>query len=104
MYKPALIAAALLAVLTTACKHGEDAAKQQGADLARQRIQQPIDQAKAVTAASDKMLPALLDAGSNVYHKPGCKNADASTMETTTVGAATERGAKPDPACFPPAD
>lgn len=104
MHKPALIVVALLAVLAAGCKHGEEAAKQQGADLARQRIQQPINQARAATAASDKLLPALLDAGSNVYHKPGCKDADASTMETTTVGAAVERGAKPDPACFPPAE
>lgn len=104
MHKPALIAVAALVLFMTGCKHGEEAAKQQGADLARQRIQQPIDQARAVTAASDKLLPALLDASSNVYHKPGCKNADAGTMETTTVGAATEHGAKPDPACFLPAN
>jgi hypothetical protein len=100
MHKPTLIALALLTALGAGCKHHEEAAKQQGADLVKQRIQQPINNARAVTAASDKNLPALLDAGSNVYHKPGCKNADPGTMETTTVGQAEERGAKPDPACF----
>jgi hypothetical protein len=100
MHKPTLIALALLTAMAAGCKHSDDAAKQQGADLAKKRIQEPIDNARAVTAASDKMLPALLDAGSNVYHKPGCKNADPGTLETTTVGQAEGRGAKPDPACF----
>ncbi|MDB5099632.1 MAG: hypothetical protein JWM80_4053 [Cyanobacteria bacterium RYN_339] len=100
MHKQTLIALALLTVLTAGCKHREEAAKKQGADLVGQRIQQPINRARAVTQASDTNLPALLDAGANVYHKPGCKNADPGTMETTTVGQAVARGAKPDPTCF----
>ena len=100
MTKQLMLPILLLALVTTGCKHTDDAAKQQGADLARQRLQEPISRARAVTSASDKMLPALLDAGTNVYHKTTCKNADAGTMETTTVGQAEARDAKPDPTCF----
>lgn len=98
------LALALVVAVTAGCKHHEEAAKQEGADLAAKRITQPIDQTRAaVGAAEDATAPALLDASANVYHKPNCPHADPG-METTTVAAAKDRGAKPAPDCHPAAN
>lgn len=101
MKRTALIALAFALVATSACKHQEDAAKQKGAELAMRNLQQPIDRASAAAAAVEKNAPVLLDPTTNVYHKTTCRNADAGSMEATTMGLAESRGAKPDPVCFP---
>jgi hypothetical protein len=92
---------ALALALSTGCKHQEEAAKQTGADMTAQTITQPIDRAHDVANLAQENTPVVLDATAMVYHKPGCKYADPATAETTTLGAAEARGAKPDPVCFP---
>lgn len=99
-----LLLALSLALGLNACKDKEKpqgAAEEQGAAIARQRIQEPIDRARQAAGAAEDALPTLLDSAANVYHKPGCKAADPGTMETVNLAQAKQRGAKPDPACFP---
>jgi hypothetical protein len=101
MNRTPLFILALALALSTGCKHQEEAAKKTGADMAAQTVTQPIDKAHDVANLAEKTAPVVLDTTAMIYHKPGCKYADAATAETTTLGAAEARGAKPDPVCFP---
>ncbi|GEM_PF-4488085 len=89
------------ALLITACKQQEEAAKDVGRTVAQTRVQEPIQNARRVVAKLEKSQSVLFDPTSNLFHKTGCRNADVSTMEALTMGAAEERGGKPDKACLP---
>ena len=81
------------------CKHHEEAAHDQGADMAK-ALTAPIDRTRQTAAGVEDNAPAILDTTANLYHTTTCRNAD-TTMETTTVAAAKAKGAQPDPACHP---
>lgn len=86
------------AVLLTACKQHEEAARDVGANVAETRLQEPIKRARQVATTLEKGQSVLFDPASNVFHKTSCRNADSTTMEVVTAGAARERGGKRMPA------
>ena len=93
-----------LVVATGGCakkKEAQDAAHDVGGNFVKSQIKQPIARASAAIAATERLNPALLDTATNVYHKPGCKNANADTMEMTSIGAVPAAATMPNNALEP---